>query len=337
MKIGLVDVDGGSFPNLALMKISAWHKNRGDSVEWCTNPFERFDKVYLSKVFSFSEDPDWYPNAPVVERGGTGYCIETINGVEVFNKEKNKGLPYDVEHIYPDYSLYDLKDTAMGYLTRGCPKGNIHKYCHVAAKEGLCSVRVADLSEWWNGEKNIILLDPNTLACKEWETCFRQLVESGARIDFTQGLDIQLLSKKAAKMLGQMKIKSVHFAWDNYSDKERIVPAFQRLRDNVQIDRRNVSAYVLTNFDSTTEQDLERIYFLRSLDIQPYPMIYNKMEFFTTTGRIRQGAHKKYTKEQIEHACVCRNIQRWCNPFIFWQCERFDDYIAGGKNKWRQT
>ena len=136
-RIGLIDVDGGkSFPNLALMKISAWHKAQGDDVSWY-NPFDGwYDDVYLSKVFSFTPDYDYYINATNIHRGGTGYCIDLVDGKEVFHKERDHELPYEVEHIYPDYSIYPqlTKDTAFGFLTRGCPRGC--SFCIVAGKEG---------------------------------------------------------------------------------------------------------------------------------------------------------------------------------------------------------
>ena len=168
MKIGLIDVDGHNYPNLPLMKISAWHKARGDTVTWY-EPFdgliEEYDKVYMSKVFSFTEDYQFPIYAKGIEKGGTGYCISLVDGKEVFDQSKNKNLPNEIEHIYPDYSIYPelTKDTAYGFLTRGCPRGC--GFCHVEKKEGRCSYKVADLSEFWRGQKNIVLNDPNILAC----------------------------------------------------------------------------------------------------------------------------------------------------------------------------
>lgn len=161
-RIGIIDVDGGNrFPNLALMKISAWHKGIGDTVEWYDPMFSgHFDKVYLSKVFSFTPDFDYPIDADEVERGGTGYCISLVNGKEVFDQSKNKNLPYEIEHIYPDYSIYPelTKDTAYGFLTRGCPRGC--DFCIVEKKEGRCSVKVADLSEFWRGAEEDCPLRP---------------------------------------------------------------------------------------------------------------------------------------------------------------------------------
>ena len=177
MKIGLIDVDGHNYPNLPLMKISAWHKAQGDEVEWYYPLISgHMDKVYMSKVFSFTPDYEYFIDAEEIVSGGTGYAIELVDSHEQFDKSKDKNLPEEVEHIYPDYSIYPemTKDTAYGFLTRGCPRGC--DFCIVKNKEGLCSHKVADLSEFWNGQKHIELMDPNILACTEWEDLLQQLI-----------------------------------------------------------------------------------------------------------------------------------------------------------------
>lgn len=153
MRIGLIDVDHHNYPNLALMKISAYHKAQGDSVEWYMPFSDRYDRVYVSKVFSFSPDIDEHINADEVLRGGTGYAIKLENGKEVYHPELDKPLMPEIENIYPDYSIYPMytKDTAYGFLTRGCPRGCA--FCHVVSKEGRCSVKVANLSDFWGGAK----------------------------------------------------------------------------------------------------------------------------------------------------------------------------------------
>ena len=153
MRIGLIDVDGHNFPNIPLMKLSAWHKKHGDAVEWYSPLMGHFDKVYMSKVFSFSDDYAYAVDADEIIKGGSGYAISLQNGKEVYDKSKDTSLPYEIEHIYPDYSIYPelTKDTAFGFLTRGCPRGC--GFCHVAGKEGQRSYKVADLSEFWNGQK----------------------------------------------------------------------------------------------------------------------------------------------------------------------------------------
>ena len=144
MRIGLLDVDGKGFPNIALMKLSAFHKQRGDIVEWYTPFGERYNIVYISKVFSFSKDYDLCINADEVIYGGTGYAIGLKDGKEFFVRSKDAPLPDEIEHIYPDYSLYGITDTAYGFLTRGCPRGC--QFCIVKPKEGGTSYKVANLS-----------------------------------------------------------------------------------------------------------------------------------------------------------------------------------------------
>lgn len=150
MKVGLVDVDSHHFPNLALMRISSYHKSRGDTVEWCL-PIDRYDKVYVSKVFSFSPDIDFVPNAEVVEYSGSGYAISLVDGREVYDKSKDHDLPREIERCFPDYSIYPQYDFAVSMTSRGCPRGCA--FCHVAAKEGRCSVKVADVNDFWDGQK----------------------------------------------------------------------------------------------------------------------------------------------------------------------------------------
>lgn len=307
-RIGLIDVDGGkTFPNLALMKISAWHKSKGHEVLWYT-PFDgHFDEVYMSKVFSFTPDYDFYIDADIIHRGGTGYCIDLVDGKEVYHKERDTELPYEVEHMFPDYSLYPAltKDTAYGFLTRGCPRGC--DFCIVGKKEGRISRKVADLSEFWRGQKNIVLCDPNILACPEWKDLLMQLMDSGAYVDFNQGLDIRMMTEEKALMLDRIRIKEIHFAWDRYEDKDKVLPKLKLYAEVSKHSPRshNAIVYTLVNFSTTIEQDLDRIYTLRELGFWPYVMIYDK-------------AH-----------CdpIYKALQRWVNNrFVFAKVDRFEDY-----------
>lgn len=298
MKVGLIDVDGHNFPNLALMKISAWHKAQGDDVEWCF-PLSHYDIVYQSKVFddTYSPDIDWYPQADKIIKGGTGYGLD------------NK-LPDEIEHIYPDYSIYPelTKDTAYGFLTRGCPRGCA--FCIVAGKEGRRSIKVADLSEFWRGQKKIVLLDPNILACKEHPDLLQQLIDSKAWVDINQGLDIRMTNERNIELINQIKVKEIHFAWDNAEDD--LKPYFERYRSLAKHKPHGHwgTVYCLTNFGSTMEENLYRIYTLRDMGFDPYVMVYDK-----------PNAPKEI-----------RNLQRWCNnKFIFRSCEKFEDYKKESK------
>lgn len=309
MKIGLIDVDGHNFPNLALMKLSAWHKSQGDSVEWYQPMFSgHMDKVYMSKVFSFTPDYEYFVDADEIIRGGSGYAITLESGKEVYNKNLDAPLPDEIEHMYPDYSIYNITDTAYGFLSRGCPRGC--SFCHVAAKEGRKSYKVADLSEFWSGQKNIVLCDPNILACRDWKDLMQQLIDSKAWIDINQGLDIRLMTAEKAEMIKQMKVKELHFAWDRYQDKDIIVPKLKEFKAITKLDIRKLIVYVLCNYDTTLEQDLERIYTLRELGYWAYVMLYDK--------------------EHIPRGHTYKKLQRWVNNrFIFAKCKTFEDYIEG--------
>ena len=309
MRIGLIDVDGGHrFPNIALMKISAWHRSCGDEVEWYEPMFSgHFDRVYMSKVFSFTPDFEYPVDADEVVRGGSGYCISLVDGKEVFDKSKDVELPYEVEHIYPDYSIYPelTKDTACGFLTRGCPRGC--DFCIVEKKEGRCSVKVADLSEFWRGQRNIVLCDPNILACRDWRDPLQQCIDSKAWVDFNQGLDIRLMTEEKARMLDRIKTKEVHFAWDRYEDRDKVLPGLEMFArvTGLKPSAHKAIVYTLVNFSTTLEQDLDRIYTLRDLGYWPYVMVYDR-----------------------EHcAKVYRRLQRWVNNrFLFASVDRFEDY-----------
>ena len=217
-------------------------------------------------------------------------------------------LPLEMEHIMPDYSLYSIKDTAYGFLTRGCPRGC--GFCHVGPKEGRKSYKVADLSEFWNGQKNIVLCDPNILACKEWKELLQQLIDSRATLDINQGMDIRMMTEEKADMLCRCKIDQIHFAWDRYEDKEMIVPRLKMFRNTWEKYRKwnehGKIVFTLVNFDTTHEQDLERIYTLRELGYWAYVMVYDK-----------QHCHDPFYKD----------LQRWVNNrVIFASCPKFEDY-----------
>ena len=313
MKIGLYDVDSHNFPNLPLMKISAWHKSQGDEVEWWF-PMMHYDKVYVSKVFGdeYSQMDMTAISADEIVFGGTGFAITVEDGKEVYHKDRDKDLPYEIEHIYPDYSLYPelTKDKAYGFLTRGCC--NNCSFCIVSQKEGMCSHKVADLSEWWRGQKEIILLDANILACKDRISLLQSLIDSGATVDFTQGLDARFITPEIAEMLGKIKTKMYHFAFDFMKNEKQIVKGLKTFVDIVKPDERKCCVYVLTNYDTTFEQDYYRVKKLQELGLSPDVRIY-----------------RKNTAPPIT-----RDLQRWCNNrFIYRSGVDFYDYIPRSDGK----
>ena len=294
MKIGLIDVDGHNFPNLALMKLSAWHKAQGDEVEFA-NYLTYYDKVYMSKVFDFaySEDADEPVLAKEIIKGGTGYDLQ------------NK-LPEEIEHMMPDYSLYGIEDTAFGYLTRGCPRGC--PFCIVAEKEGRRSYKVAELSEFWTGQKNITLLDPNILGCKDHMEILEQLADSKAWIDINQGIDARLLTEENVEALNKLKMKDVHFAWDLMDQSEKVLQGLKLYAEKGKIQNfRRKMVYVLVNFNTSLEEDLYRLHTLEELGYEPYVMCYDK-----------PNAPK-----------IIKKLQRWVNnKWVFRSC-KWEEYMKG--------
>lgn len=278
MKIGLIDVDSHNFPNLALMKISAYHKAKGDSVEWAI-PMLKYDIVYQSKVFDFTPDEITCIQCERLIKGGTGYDLD------------NK-LPPEIENMRPDYSLYNIKNTAYGFLTRGCPRNC--PFCIVGKKEGLKSQQVADLKQFWNGQREIKLLDPNLLACKERLNLLQQLVDSKAFIDFTQGLDIRLMTDEVIDKIKQLKIKMLHFAWDREKDSDIIIRNLIAFKKATNIDMRKARVYVLTNYETDFDFDLYRVYKLKELGYDPYIMIYNKKHAPRRLKRLQRQVNNKY-------------------------------------------
>lgn len=292
MDIGLIDVDGHNWPNLALMKLSAYHKRCGDAVEmW--NGLKHYDRVYVSRVFddTYSHDVQYPINADEIIRGGTGYGLENR-------------LPDEIEHIYPDYSLYGVQNTAYGFLTRGCPRAC--EFCIVSKKEGRASRKVADLKEFWRGQRTIKLLDPNLLASPDAGELIDALAKSDAAIDFTQGLDARLLTAENIRQLNGVKVKMLHFAWDFMRESDAVLAGLARYNKYGAIkDERKKRVYVLTNFDTTHDEDLYRIYTLRTMGYDPYVMIYNKPSAPRNTKRLQRYVN---------------------NKFIWRACERFEDY-----------
>ena len=193
-----------------------------------------------------------------------------------------------------DSSQEDVREDASSALSEG-------------RKEGRCSRKVADLKEFWNGQKNIVLCDPNILACKDWKNLLQQLIDSKAWVDFNQGIDIRLMTAEKAKMLSQIKVKELHFAWDKYQDKDMILPKFRLFAEHYPklLHGHRGVVYTLVNFDTTLDQDLERIYTLRDMGYWAYVMIYDK-----------KHCDPIYTR-----------LQSWVNNRVrFAKCEKFEDY-----------
>ena len=214
MLIGLHDSDETDFPNYALMKISAWHKEQGDTVEWW-NPLLTYDRVYSSKVFTFTPENPYLPENTV--KGGTGYGIYDE-------------LPQEIDDMFPDYSIYPKVDYAIGFLTRGC----IRKcpWCVVPKKEG----KIRPYRTWQEikrpDSRDIVFMDNNVLACPHGIEQMKDMIGKGVRVDFNQGLDARLITPEIAEILSKLKwIRQIRMSCDTDAMLDVVLTAIQRLKD----------------------------------------------------------------------------------------------------------
>jgi len=243
MNIGLIAVDS-DYPNLALMKISAWHKSQGDLVEWY-NPFDQYDIVYMSKIFSFTPDyGQWITNAKHIRKGGTGYDLHSV-------------LPEEMEFVVPDYSLYPSIDnkTGYGFLTRGCP--NKCKWCVVPRKEG--NIRpymdVNDVAV--DGRTNLVLMDNNVLACDYGLEQIQKIIDRGYRVDFNQALDARLVTDDIAKLLAKVRwIDVIRFGCDT----PRQIEECEEAMNMIDSYRKNPAQYLMyTMIGNDFDEALNRL------------------------------------------------------------------------------
>lgn len=159
------------------------------------------------------------------------------------------------------------------------------------------------------GQKYIEICDPNLFACKDWRDLSQQLIDSKAYINFNQGCDIRIMTPEKIGYIKQMKIKTIHFAWDRYQDKEIVVPKLKEFKQETGWNRRKMIVYILCNFDTAFEQDIERVMTCREIGVYPYIMLYQK--------------------DKIPRGHILKKLQRWVNSRWVWEsCDSFDDYLA---------
>ena len=282
-RIGLIDVDGHNFPNLALMRLSAWHRAQGDSVEWADPMFGGdYDRVYKSKIFTFTPDDTIPWNCEVV-RGGTGYDVRSH-------------LPEEVERsIAMDYSLYPQYDFSIQFFSRGCIRHC--PFCLVHDKEGaIHPVEPLQLNP--NG-KHIEVLDNNFFANPQWKSAIDYLLAAKQKVNL-HGVDIRIMNEEQAFWLNKLPLhKSVHIAWDlpqvDLTDKLREVIRY--------IKPWKLMCYVLVGFNSTMEQDMYRIERLRELVIKPYVMPYRDFENKTKPSQYAKDLAQYVNKPMIFKSC----------------------------------
>jgi hypothetical protein len=256
MKIGLINIDS-KIPNLALMKISAYHKSKGDIVSWF-DMFETYDKVYSSKIFSYTQDFYYYPEGIEIVKGGSGY----IGNYTV--------LPDEIEHICPDYSIYTGMDYSMGFITRGCIR--TCNFCIVPKKEGYIRAN-ADIDEFLR-HKNLVCLDNNILASKHGLKQIEKIIDRKIKVDFNQGLDARIIADNPAiaELLSKVKwLKPVRMAMDNMGEADAVIKATELLR-KYKTTPKAYSVYILVRND--IEDALKRVEICRELNLNPFAQPY---------------------------------------------------------------
>ena len=249
--IWLHDADRTDFPNLALMKISAWYKANGYAVEWFQPILYRGGLVYSSKVFTFTHDDPYLPKSAI--KAGIGYgSSETLSDV--------------IEHVCPDYSLYGV-DYSLGFLTRGCIRNC--EWCFVPQKEGKISAH-ADIEEFTR-HKDVVLMDNNVLAHDHGIAQLEKIARLGLRVDFNQGLDARLIDDQIARRLAKIKwLKPIRLACDHKGQMESVRRAVEALRWHNATPRRYF-CYVLVK---DVEDAVERVRFLKGIDVDAYAQPY---------------------------------------------------------------
>jgi len=290
VRVALHDSDNTSFPNLALMKLSAWHKAQGDIVEWWT-PLLTYDRVYSSKVFTFTDENPYLP--PDTIKGGTGYG-------------KLDELPQEVDAMFPDYSIYPDCDHAIGFLTRGC----IRKcpWCIVPKKEG----KIRPYQTWQEikrpDSRDIVFMDNNVLACQHGLEQIEDMGGKNVRVDFNQGLDARLITDDVAKMLSKLKwIRQIRMSADTDAMLDIVLTAIDRL-GKYGVKPYRVFVYVLVQDVESAER---RVIALRKVGADPFAQPYRD---FTTN-----------TEPPLEQ----RRFARWVNDkAIFKTVQTFAEYRA---------
>lgn len=278
MEVCLIDVDS-KIPNLALMRASSWHKAQGDSVKLGYDPLlDRPELCYASKIFDFTDEPAYMPECETL-CGGPGYDLHA-----------RMPLP-DYDRIMPDYRLYKC-DYAIGRFTRGCP--NRCPWCVVPEMDGNRVRHVADLSDFWDGQEIVRLLDDNIMAdadefCRDCE----QLSKAGVKVIW-EALDARLVTDQTAAALATVKqAKSIHFAWDSHAQDEAAPRAIEILKRH-GLKPWRLMFYVLVGFNTEPDYDMYRIMTLHDLGANPFVMPFDKSDPYQ------------------------RHLARWCNnKFIF--------------------
>lgn len=290
MLIGLLDVDGHNFPNVALMKIASWHRQQGDDVEWAmTSLFRHYDRLYVSKVFTFTPDYERYLYAAnEVIKGGTGYDIKSRLPDEI---DRHRGLAYD---LYPQYPF------SVQFYSRGCIRHC--PFCLVHDKEG--AIHAVEPMEWNPRAEWIEVLDNNFFAGPRWREAVEDLRQQRLPVKF-HGVDIRIMNEEQAAALNSLKLKGyVHIAWD--LPQLDLTPQLEAITKYIKPYK--IACYVLVGFNSTREQDMFRLRTLKRLGILPFVQPY-----------------RDYYDDRLPTQYE-KDLGRWANRAWLFKSMDFEDY-----------
>ncbi len=286
-KIGLIDVDGKAYPNIALMKISSYYKKRGYNVEWVT--LGDYDKVFAGKVFTFTNDfvPGFW-RAKNIIKGGTGYDISSK-------------LPDEIEKIKEvDYSIYPNINFSVQFFSRGCIRNC--PFCVVRKKEG--GIRPVEPMELNPKGGRIEVLDNNFFANPEWRTAVNTLLKWNKKVNL-HGVDVRIMNEEQAFWLNKLKIDgNIHIAWDFPTDN-----ILRNIKEMIKyVKPYKIVCYVLIGFNTTVEQDIYRVRKLKELGIRPFVQPYRDFE-----------NKRKITQYE-------KDFSRWVNKREIFMTTDFENY-----------
>lgn len=316
MKIGLIDVDGHAkrkkwgatiYPNLALCKIASYHRSKGDSVEWYDIFGGWYDKVYMSKVFNFTPDCYEYINAKEIIKGGTGYDICAK-------------LPQEIDDCQPDYSIYPHvpKDTAYGFLTRGCP--NHCPWCVVPKKEGHIKP-YWDIDRVANGRKKIVLMDNNFLAAGDYaHEQLDKIIANGYRIDFNQASDARLINEDFAKKFANVKWlhSRIRFGCDTTAQIEHCERAMDMI--NSYGFKGEYFLYTMIGGSNGFEECFNRINYWHEKLLE-----YRKKKIGRPVYAYAQPYRNPYGITE-EIPVWQKDMAKWCNKRMIFFTTKFEDF-----------
>lgn len=289
MKIGLIDVDGHNFPNVALMKLASWHRDQGDEVEMAVPMFGEYDRIYASKIFTFTPDFNPYEyNAKEFIKGGTGYDVKSRLPDKI---ERHLGLAYD---LYPQYPF------SVQFYSRGCIRHC--PFCLVHDKEGY--IRPVEPMEWNPNAQWIEVLDNNFFANPKWREAIEDLRRQNLPVKL-HGVDVRIMNEEQAAALNSIRMKGhIHIAWD--LPQLDLTPQLESMLNHIKPYK--IVCYVLVGFNSTIQQDLDRLDVLKRLGILPFVQPYRDYE-----------NHRQATQYE-------KDLARWANHALLFKSMDFTEY-----------